>query len=105
MRYMTGEKDLIKKYTGKVYGKDLLTPQDIAKLHEVSNRIKTFHTSSKSAIGKLTGMIAGGLLARNKMKNNDNKNTATLLGGIGGNIIGGKAENLFRTKLLKLHLK
>ena len=56
MRYLTGESDIIKNITGKTYGKDLLSTVDIDKLHQSSLKQFRYHTGSKSAIGRITGM-------------------------------------------------
>ena len=102
MRYLTGESDIIKNITGKTYGKDLLSTVDIDKLHQSSLKQFRYHTGSKSAIGRITGMALTPFLIKNK--NNDEHITGKRIGAsILGGMIGAKGEKFLRTNILKLH--
>jgi hypothetical protein len=103
LRYATGEKEVMKKITGKRYGIDHFTPEDIEKLHKASQTTPSFHAKSKTIIGRVIGAAGGAALVKRKGEHDDTIGLRRTGAGIGGAIAGGYAEKAIRTRLLKLH--
>ena len=107
-RYLSGETEILKKITGKRYGIDAFTEQDLEKLHmaTIKSKGQSFNAKSKSTIGTIAGLSLGALTGRSLSKKTDDEDTRALKiagGGIIGGMVGGPAERFIRTTLLKLH--
>lgn len=106
-RYLTGETEILKNITGKRYGIDKFTEQDLEKLHKASIKSKgnPFKAKSKAAIGTIAGAGLGAYAGKLLSKNDDEETTALKVGGgaIAGAIAGGPIEGFIRTNILRLH--